>query len=90
MKMDILVPSDAAGNVGEAGPYFRSRAAAPGDGIVGGTSSGYWVQLHSNGMVRIKRLNPHAVVAFAAGWQGFDPAVFHHLAISARGRELRV
>jgi hypothetical protein len=44
----------------QAGPYFRSRAAAPGDGIVGGASRGYWVQLHSNGMVRIKRLNPHA------------------------------
>jgi len=90
MKMDILVPTDAAGNVSEGGPYFRSRAAAPGDGIVGGTSSGYWVQLHSNGLVRIKRLNPHAVVAFAAPRPGFDAAVFHHLEISARGRELRV
>ena len=90
MNMDILVPTDAAGNVSEAGPYFRSRAAAPGDGIVGGTSSGYWVQLHSNGVVRVKRLNPHAVVAFAAARAGFDPAAFHHLEISARGRELRV
>jgi len=90
MKMDILVPTDAAGNVSEAGPYFRSRAAAPGDGIVGGTSSGYWVQLQANGLVRIKRLNPHAVVAFAAARPGFDAAVFHHLEISARGRELRV
>ena len=90
MKMDILVPTDTAGNVSEAGPYFRSRAAAPGDGIVGGTSSGYWVQLHSNGVVRVKRLNPHAIVAFAAARPGFDPAVFHHLEISARGRELTV
>lgn len=90
MQMDLLVPTDAGGNVSEAGPYFRSRAAAPGDGIIGGTSAGYWVQLQSNGMVRIKRLNPHSVVAFAAARPDFDPAVFHHLEIQARGSELTV
>jgi len=90
MQMDLLVPTDSAGDVSEAGPYFRSRAAAPGDGIIGGTSAGYWVQLHSNGMVRIKRLNPHAVVAFSSARPGFDPAVFHHLEISVRGRGLSV
>jgi hypothetical protein len=40
IRVDLLVPASAAGVV-QAGPYFRSRAASPGDGIIGGSSAGY-------------------------------------------------
>jgi DNA-binding winged helix-turn-helix (wHTH) protein len=85
---DILVPIDGEGRMTEAGPYFRSRAAMPGDGIIGGTSAGYWLQLQSTGMVRVKRLNPQAIVAFSNPIPAFDPAVFHHLEMEARGEML--
>jgi DNA-binding winged helix-turn-helix (wHTH) protein len=73
-----------------AGPYFRSRRSAPGDGIVGGTSAGFWVQLGSTGQVLVKRLHPLAIIAFSAAPQGFDPAQFHRLRILARGETLTV
>ncbi|MDB6148303.1 MAG: hypothetical protein JWO45_1967, partial [Spartobacteria bacterium] len=38
IRADLFVPNDSAGNITQAGPYFRSRAAAAGDGIFGGTS----------------------------------------------------
>src|SRR6185503_12477228 len=58
IAVDLLVPKDAEGHVTDAGPYFRSRRAGPGDGVIGGTSAGYWVQLYSTGMVKVKCLNP--------------------------------
>jgi hypothetical protein len=88
--MEVLVPAQPGGAVAVAGPYFRSRAAAPGDGLIGGTSAGYWVQLFSTGVTKVRRLNPHRVVAFAAAPAGFDPAQFHRLEVSARGSQLRV
>jgi len=87
--VDLLVPSDDAGNVSEAGPYFRSRRAGPGDGLIGGTSAGYWVVLFSNGSIAVQRLNPNAVVAFAAIPE-FDAKVFHHLELAAVGEQLQV
>jgi hypothetical protein len=45
IHMDVLVPGGGAGIITRAGPYFRSRAAARGDGLYGGQNSGYWVQL---------------------------------------------
>src|SRR5207302_5776316 len=47
IRVDLLVPTDAARNITQAGPYFRSRCAATGDGVIGGTSAGYWVMLDS-------------------------------------------
>jgi DNA-binding winged helix-turn-helix (wHTH) protein len=85
ISADLLVPADAARRMTQAGPYFRSRSAAPGDGIIGGRSAGYWVQLCGNGMVRVARLNPGAIVAFSPVPAGFDPGVFHHLEIVAQG-----
>ena len=38
-----MVPADAAGHSTGAGPYFRSRRAYAGDGLMGGTSAGYFV-----------------------------------------------
>jgi DNA-binding winged helix-turn-helix (wHTH) protein len=85
---DILVPIDAEGRTTEAGPYLRSRAAMAGDGIIGGQSAGYWLQLQSTGIVRVKRLNPQAIVAFSNPDPRFDPAAYHHLEMEARGERL--
>jgi len=62
IAVDLLAPASSAGVV-QAGPYFRSRAAASGDGIIGGTSAGYWVALTSTGEVMVRGLNPNAVIA---------------------------
>ena len=72
------------------GPYFRSRRSAPGDGIVGGTSAGFWVQLGSTGQVRVKRLQPAATIAFSATPPVFDAGQFHRLSVQARGEALKV
>ena len=58
--------------------------------MTGGTSAGYWVQLQSNGQVRIRRLNPAAVVAFTAPDTGFDAGAWHHLTIRVLGSGLQV
>jgi DNA-binding winged helix-turn-helix (wHTH) protein len=89
ISVDLLTPS-TGGYISGAGPYFRSRAAAPGDGILGGTSAGYWVELCSNGVIKVRRLNPLAVVAFTAGDPRFDASVYHRLEVEAHGEELTV
>jgi DNA-binding winged helix-turn-helix (wHTH) protein len=90
MSVDVLVPADASGRVTNAGPYFRSRRAMAGDGLIGGESAGYWVRLYSTGMVKVRRLNPQAVVAFSSPMPDFDSAVFHQMEIEARGEGLQV
>jgi hypothetical protein len=85
ISADILVPIDSEGRATNAGPYFRARSAAPGDGIVGGAAAGYWLRLESSGRLRVERLNPHAVVAFANPISPFDPASFHHVEMDTRG-----
>ncbi len=90
LAVELLVPFSASGDTLQAGPYFRSRAAAPGDGILGGTSAGYWVQLHSSGRVSVKCLNPVHTVAYTAVPPSYDPLVFHRLEVIARGETLQV
>lgn len=90
MKVDLLVPTDDAGHLAQAGPYFRSRAAANGDGIIGGTSAGFWVQLWSNGEVRIKGLNPQTFVAVTGAPASFNATVFHTLEVAVQGDTLQV
>ncbi|MBY0506585.1 MAG: winged helix-turn-helix domain-containing protein [Bryobacteraceae bacterium] len=90
IRVELLVPKSPAGDVVQAGPYFRSRAAAPGDGIIGGASAGYWVQLHSNGKVTIKCLNPMHTVAFSPPQAAFDSGVFHGVEVAAHGEALEV
>jgi DNA-binding winged helix-turn-helix (wHTH) protein len=90
VSAEILVPPQREGQDVAAGPYFRSRAAAPGDGIIGGTSAGYWVHLHPTGVVKVRRLNPHQIVAFSAPRRGFDATRFHKLEVTAHGSELEV
>ena len=90
ISVDLMTPSGESGKLTEAGPYFRSRKAAGGDGLMGGTTAGYWVQLVSNGSIRIKRLNPLAVVAHSSPLAGFDSKIYHRLETEARGELLEV
>ncbi len=89
LAVDLLAPPGDRGAIVDAGPYFRSRRANPGDGIMGGSSAGFWVDLDSTGRVRVWRLNPSAVLAFSDPPAGFDNTVFHHLEIAARGETLQ-
>jgi len=84
ISVDLLVPKNGS-NVTVGGPYFRSRAASAGDGIVGGSSAGYWVQLMSTGEVRIWALNPFATVATSGPVASFDSTVKHTLQIAVQG-----
>lgn len=93
IRVDLCVPTDAAGHLSQAGPYFRSRAAAAGDGILGGASAGYWVALHSTGEVKVKLLNgrtSNPVVATSGVPGRFDATRFHALEIAAQGDLLEV
>jgi parallel beta-helix repeat protein len=94
IKIDVFVPTDAAANISQAGPYLRSRSAPAGDGIIGGAdfdpSGGYWVQLHSSGEVKVKRLYPPATVAITGRPASFNAGAIHTLEIAARGDTLHV
>jgi len=90
IQVDLFTPTDAAGHITQAGPYFRSRAAAAGDGIGGGTSAGYWVALNSTGEVKIQRLNPLATVATSERQAAFDNQATHTLEVAAQGSVLQV
>jgi DNA-binding winged helix-turn-helix (wHTH) protein len=90
MAADILAPTNAEGLETQAGPFLRSRRAAPGDGIIGGTSAGFWVRLHSTGAVSVRRLNPSATIAFAQPAARFDASVFHRLEVAAKATAMQV
>jgi len=90
ISTELLVPKDEAERTTEAGAYFRSRSAAAGDGIAGGTSAGYSVTLNSGGIVRVHQLNPVVLVAFAPAPPDFDAGIFHLFQLEARGETLRV
>ena len=89
IRVDLMVPGDSAGHVSEAGPYLRSRRASPNDGIIGGSSSGYWVELLSTGQVRVKQLNPQTFIAVSNPPLSFDSAVFHTLEVAVQGNTLQ-
>ena len=90
IRIDLLVPGDNGGNITQAGPYFRTRSATPGSSILGGTSAGYWVQLHSTGQIKLKLLNPEATVAASRVPAAFDNTVMHRLEVSMRRDRLWV
>ena len=90
IRVDLLVPSDAAGDSSEAGPYLRSRAAAANDGILGGDNSGYWIQLVSTGEVKVKDTSSGAIVASSGKPAAFDNTVFHTLEAAAQGHQIQV
>ena len=87
--VDLYVPKTGA-NITDAGPYFRSRSAAPGDGLGGGTSSGYWVELLSTGRVLVNQLNPFQTIAQTAIPASFDATIFHTLEARVQGAALQV
>ena len=89
ISVELLVPATSQGDL-QAGPYFRSRRAAPGDGILGGSSAGYWLRLHSSGALTVKCLNPAHTVAFTKPPESFDADVFHKLDAAVRGDTLEV
>lgn len=90
IRAELNVPTNAAGLITQAGPYFRSRAAAYGDGIIGGASAGYWVQLLSTGEIVVKRLNPWAPIATSGKPAAFDAGAIHTLEIAAGADQLQV
>ena len=88
--VDLLVPpSDSSGNSSVAGPYFRNRGAAAADGILGGDSAGYWVQLDSSGTVSVVNSNTNTAVAATAMPAGFDNTVFHTLEVAVSGSNVQ-
>jgi hypothetical protein len=87
IAVDLLVPAGSAGVV-QAGPYFRARAAASGDGIIG--AAGYWVALTSTGQVMIRGLSPNATIATTSNPASFDATKFHTLEMVAQGSSLTV
>ena len=89
IRVDLLVPTTGT-YVTDAGPYFGSRAAAAGDGIFGGTSAGYWVELVSTGEVRVKGLNPFGLIATTGAPATFNAAIVHTLQMTAQGSSLQV
>ena len=94
IRVRLRVPSDSQNRVTYAGPYFRSRRAPAGDGIIGGNgtdpSGGYWVQLLSTGEIRVLRLDVNAVVASSGRPVNFDSSVFHKLEITVNGDLLQI
>lgn len=90
IRAELLVPTNAGRLITQAGPYFRSRAAAYGDGIIGGASAGYWVQLLSTGEIVVKSLNPWAPIATGGKPASFDPGAIHTLEIAASADQLQV
>src|SRR5262249_14517833 len=88
-ELDLRVAAEQGLTV-EGGPYFRSRAAEPGDGIIGGTSAGFWVQPARTGQVRVMRLHPRATVAFSDIPPAHDSTAFHRLVASVGGWKLQV
>ena len=90
IALDLRVSGDAEGHTVEAGPYFRSRRAYPGDGIAGGTSSGYWLKLSSTGRLDFWQLRPYTVIASAPAPARFEATRFHHLEVLVRKNRAQV
>ncbi len=89
LSAELNVPVGPNGLQSDAGIYFRSRQAHAGDGIMGGTSAGYWVRLNSGGRITVRCLNPGRVVAFAS-LPNFVPEEYHRLELIAIGATLKV
>jgi hypothetical protein len=89
ITVELVVPG-TSGRITQAGPYFRSRAAAAGDGTIGGEAAGYWVQLWSTGEVKVKRLSPQVFVASSAAPANFDSNAVHTLQVAVQGSGLQV
>ena len=89
IRVDLLVPSDSAGNTTISGPYFHSRGAAAADGILGGDAAGYWVGLDSRGFVKITDTHRNVAIAQTSQPTSFDNTVFHTLEVAVSGTTLQ-
>jgi hypothetical protein len=89
LEVDLLVPGDTAGNSSMAGPYFRNRGGAAADGILGGDSAGYWVQLDSSGQVKVVDAHTNIAVATAAQPANFDKSAVHNLEVAVSGATIQ-
>lgn len=77
IKADFLLPAGT-----QAGPMFLTRAWQAGDPIFASVNSGFWVQLHASGEVRIRRIDSRDVVAASRPVTGYDSTRFHTLEAS--------
>jgi len=88
VAVDVLVPTDANNHITQAGPFLRGRAAARGDGLGGGSNTGYWTVLDSTGYVRIVDLSNSSTIAeFTLA--NFNPAHFYKVEMTAQGTSVR-
>ncbi|MFL5328733.1 MAG: beta strand repeat-containing protein [Gemmataceae bacterium] len=86
IQADLYVPKTATGYATQAGIYFRSRSAFPGDGILGGTSAGYWVRLTSTGNIDIRPANTSpGFEAWTARPTTFNSTIFHTMVCAFNG-----
>ncbi len=78
VAVDIKVPTDANNRITQAGPFFRGRAAARGDELIGGLNTGYWAILDSTGYVHVIDLADGAsILNFTLS--KFDPNRFYQV-----------
>jgi len=82
--LDLLLARDSEGHTTEGGPYFRSRRAYPGDGIAGGTSSGHWLKLYTDGHLKLWQLRPYQVLATSRAPSHFDLESYHRIEVVVR------
>jgi hypothetical protein len=90
VSANFTVPTDGFGNATEAGIYFRSQSLSAGGNIIGGASSGYWVQLRSTGEVLVRNLTGTFVIPSTAVPASFNASQSHHLEISFQNSTLQV
>ncbi len=90
IRVAVRVPTDANNRVTQAGPYFRAKANAAGESILGANAAGFWVQLHSTGEVKVKNLATDAIIASSARPTSFDPSVFHVLEVAVASTYVEV
>lgn len=90
LAVDLLIPRDSSGNSAMAGPYFHNRGAAAADGILGGDSGGYWVQLDSSGRIKVVDAHTASVIANSNQPASFDNTAFHRLEVAVSGKTLQV
>lgn len=88
VSVDVFVPTDASNHITQAGPFLRGRAAARGDGLGGGSNTGYWTVLDSTGYVRIVDLSNGATLTEFT-LSNFNPAHFYKVEMTAQGTSIR-
>jgi hypothetical protein len=90
IKMDVtLPPASDPDAVSQAGPFFRSRMHDLGAHIIGEQSAGFWLQLHSNGRLTLKRLATNETIASTGKPASFDGRRVHKLEVTVTGNTMQ-